>query len=72
MVFDKISANNKRIITAISMVLLSAYSITSPIDLKGMLPEWISTPKVGTFSLINIASYLVLLGAIWVFNKETA
>lgn len=66
-----ISAKSKRYITVIAMVLLAAYSITSPIDLKGMLPAWISSPTIGSFSLINIAAYAVLIGAYWVWDKQT-
>jgi len=65
-----ISAKNKKNITVVAMVLLAVYSITSPIDLKGMLPSWVGSPTMGTFSLINIAAYLVLLGAFWVITKQ--
>jgi len=70
MAFD-ISAKQKKWITVLAMVLLAAYSITSPIDLKGMLPAWVSSPTIGSFSLINIAAYLVVVGAYWVFKKKT-
>jgi hypothetical protein len=66
----KFSAENKKWITVVAMVILAAYSITSPIDLKGMLPAWVSSPTIGSFSLVNIASYLVLVGAYWIFQKE--
>lgn len=67
-----ISAENKKWVAIISMVLLAAYSITSPIDLKGMLPAWVSSPTIGNFSLVNIAAYAVLLAAYWIGTKQTA
>lgn len=65
-----ITPANKKWITLVAMILLAAYSITSPIDLKSMLPAWISSPTIGTFSLINIAAYAVLLGAFWIIRKD--
>ena len=66
----KISSTHKKWITITAMVLLAAYSITSPIDLKSMLPAWIAQPTIGQFSLVNIAAYLVLVGVFFIANKD--
>ena len=72
MAFKLNSPTTKRNIIVIAMAILAAYNITSPIDLKGYLPAWISSPTVGGFSLINIAAYVVLIGAWLVWDKQTA
>ena len=67
----KFTPRHKKWLTVISMILLSASTITAPIDLKGMLPEWATQAYVGAFSLVNLAAYGVLIGAYWVITKQT-
>jgi len=61
----RITAKTKKWIAVASIVVLSAYNITSPIILKDIFPAWISSPN-----LINIAAYLSLLGAYWVSTRQ--
>lgn len=67
----KLSPTTKKWITVAGMTLLAASAITQPINLQGMLPAWLMQPKLGTFSLINVAAYVVLVGAYWVATKQT-
>ena len=60
-----IDSRQKQLITVISMVLLAAYNITTPIDLKGMIPNFI-TPTIMT-----LTAFVVLLGAWWVARSAT-
>jgi Ni,Fe-hydrogenase I cytochrome b subunit len=53
-----------------SMVILSASVITTPLDLKSMLPEWATKILIGNFSLVSISAYLVLIGAFIVANNK--
>ena len=53
-----------------SMVILAMSVITTPIDLKSMLPEWATKILFGSFSLVSISAYLVLIGAFLVANNK--
>lgn len=67
----KLTSKTKKWIAVASMALLAASAITWPINLKGMLPSWVSSPCCGSFSVINIASYIVLIAAYWVATRQT-
>ena len=61
----KFGANEKKYVTGIALVLLSAVNITAPVNLRGMIPSNI-------LNYITWIAYIGLLGAWWIFNSETA
>ena len=67
----KLSAKNKKWITVSAMGIMAAANITSPIDLKGMLPEFLTKPVIGNMNIVSAAAYVLLLGAYWVATKQT-
>ena len=66
----KISANTKKWITIISMVTLAASQITSPINVKEMLPAQLTNPLIAGLSVVAISAYVILLCAYWVATKQ--
>lgn len=60
-----------RYIAGISAILLGAANITSPVNLKDMLPDFFSNPLLGNISIIGIAAYGALLGGVLVLLKRT-
>lgn len=61
----------KKWIAVLSMVLVGAANITSPINLASYLPEQLTSPIVSNISIVGLASFLLLISAWWVFNRET-
>lgn len=67
----KLNAKVKKWISVVSMVIVGASQITAPIDLKGMLPEFLTNNMFGNLSIIGVAAYTLLVGAFWVATKAT-
>ena len=61
----------KKWISVVAMVILAASTITSPINLKEMLPSWLCNPIFGNIGLVNIAAYVVLIASYWVASLQT-
>ena len=67
----RFSSKTKKWITVSAMTILASSTITAPIDLSSYLPELITKPCCGQFSLLNIIAYVVLLGGYWIFTSQT-
>jgi len=55
----------------ISSIILGASQITTPINLKEMLPEFVTNPLIGNLSPLGIAAYGAFIGGFLVLAKLT-
>jgi hypothetical protein len=70
---DKLKPIHKTWITFLSMVVLAMSQITKPINLKAMLPSFMTQPIVMEMTAIDFVAIIVLLSAIfWVAGHKTA
>lgn len=66
----KITPKHKKYITLASMILVGASNIKSPINLSAKLPGFLTDPLLGSYSVVTIASFALLVCAYWVFTKQ--
>lgn len=69
--FDFISPTLKKWLTVASVAIVAASNITSPIDLKSMIPAQLTTPILGSLTVVGISAFAAIIGAIWVALSET-
>ena len=66
-----ITPKQKKWIVVFSLTLLSAINITTPINLREMVPTFFTNPLLGSFSIVDVTAYLGILCAFWLVNKQT-
>ena len=66
-----LSPKTAKWVAGLSAILVGAAQITTPVDLKGMIPAIVNQPLVGGFSIMGIAAYGAVIGGIMVLMKRT-
>lgn len=62
---------NNKWIAGISAILVGAASITTPVNLQAMIPEFMKTPLLGGISIMGIAAYGAVIGGALVLMRRT-
>lgn len=60
-----------RFIAGGSAIIIGAANITAPINLRDMIPDFITNPIIGGLSILGLAAYGALVGGVLVLMKRT-
>lgn len=66
----KLTPKSKKWLLVLSLAVLSAYNMTTPINLRGLLPEFVLRPYIFGVSLLIVASAIGLISIYWLLTKQ--
>ena len=67
----KFTPRLKKWISVVSISILAAASITFPINVKSLLPDWVYTPIIANLSIYSVAAIVAVISIWWIANSET-